>query len=76
MQDSANLKAHVDAEKKKAAKLTRVKLTADSVKAKALSVPLSNDAVMKLGDERLTMRIKLAERSVLKYWKDYQFPKA
>ena len=74
VQDSANLKAHVDAEKKMAAKLTRVKLTADSVKAKALSVPLSNDAVMKLGDERLTMRIKLAERSVLKYWKDFPIP--
>ena len=75
MQESANLKAHVDAENKKAAKLTQVNLTAESVEARAISGPLSNDAVMKLGDKRLTLIIKLAEHSVLKYWKDMPIPK-
>ena len=47
---------------------------AESVKAWENYVPLLNDTVMKLGDDILTMRIELAEWSVLDYWKDLPNP--
>ena len=33
-----------------------------------------NYAAMRLGEERLSTRIQLAERSVLKYWKGLSIP--
>ena len=47
---------------------------AESVKARANYVPLLNVTVMKLDDDRLTMRIELAEWSVLECWKDLPNP--
>ena len=74
VQDKNNLQVHVDAERKKSEKLTREKLTLDRVAELASLMELSNDAVMKLGGERLAKRIKLTEMSKMKYWKELLVP--
>ena len=74
VQDKENVKAHIAAENKKAANLTCEKLTPKKVKELAGAIQLSNDAVMRLGEERLSTRTKLAERFVFKYWKGLSIP--
>ena len=74
VQDKENVKAHVAAENKKVANLTREKLTSKKVKELTGAMQPSNDAVMRLGDERLITKIQLAELSLLKYWKGLSIP--
>ena len=53
VQDKANLKAQMAAEKNSVAKLRREKMTFDTIKLKAKVTDLSNDRIMRLREERL-----------------------
>ena len=72
--DNENLKLQLTAEGRKSVNLTRAKLTVEQVKDLARSTELSNDRVMRLGEERLKVCMKLTETSVLKYWKELTIP--
>ena len=74
VQDKNNLKEQIATEKKKIANLTRDKLTFDTIKEKATQTTLSNDAIMKLGNSRLQLRLKIVEMSVQQFWKDLKVP--
>jgi len=69
VQDRENLKEQLAAEGRKLANLTRAKLTVEQVKDLARSTELSIDRVTSLGEERVKVRMKLTEMSVLKCWK-------
>ena len=49
-------------------------MTPEMIKLKAKSTDLSNDRIMRLGEERLQMRIKITDMSVQKYWKEMVIP--
>jgi hypothetical protein len=73
-QDKRNLAAQMEAEKKKAAGNSREQLTVDMVRLDAVSIDLSNDRVMRLGEERLARRIRITEMSTQKFWKELVIP--
>jgi hypothetical protein len=62
------------AENAKVASLVREKITVDMVIEMAQSTPLSNDRVLQLGDDGLELRIRMAEMSSQKYWKEMAVP--
>ena len=74
VQDEANIAAQIAAEQEKVASQTRKPITIDMGKADARSTELSNNRVMRLGDERLRLRMRLAEMSVQKFWKELTIP--
>ncbi len=61
--------AQMEAEKKKAAGNSRDQLTVDMARLDAVSIDLSNDRLMRLGEERLARRIRITEMSTQKFWK-------
>ena len=74
VQDKNNLRRQLEVERERTSKLRRTQLTADAVKEKASNTELSNDRIMRLGEERLQVRIKMKEMSVLQWWKDIKEP--
>ena len=74
VQDKANLASQIAAEKASAANLTCEKLTTEIIQAKASATTLSNDRLMRLGEERLSRRIKISEMSTQKFWLDLKIP--
>jgi hypothetical protein len=73
-QDKANLRTQMAAENAKVASLTWEKITVDMVTKLACTTSLSNDRVLRLGDDRLQLCIKIAEMSNQKFWKDMAVP--
>ena len=69
-QDKANLQAQFEAEQEKVANLRRETVTPAMVLAKAQTTELSNDRIMRLGEERLKIRVKMAQIARLAFWKD------
>ncbi len=69
-QDKANVDAQIEAEKEKVANLRREEVTPAMIIEDAKSEVLSNDRIMRLGDERLGIRVKLAQISRSVFWKD------
>jgi len=68
IQDATNLKEQVNSEKAGAANLSRDVLTFEMIRTEACGTQLSNDRVMKLGEERLQLRLKIAEISTKRVW--------
>ena len=68
VQDRKQLEFQMNAEKAKRANLTRTPLTLDMVRAEASETQLSNDRVMRLGEEKLELRVKIAEITVNTFW--------
>ncbi len=62
-QDKANLRTQMAAESAKVASLTQEKITVGMVTKLACTTSLSNDRVLRLGDDQLQLRIKIAEMS-------------
>ena len=60
----------VEAEKAKTANLRREIVTVEDIESAARESELSNDRVLRLGDERLQARMKTVELTVLKFWKN------
>ena len=73
-QDKKNLAAQMEAENKMAAGNSREQLTVDMVRLDAGNTALSNDRVMRLGEERLAQRIRIKEMSTQKFWKELFIP--
>jgi hypothetical protein len=73
-QDKANLRTQMAAENAKVASLTREKVTVNMVMEVAGTTPLSNDCVLRLGDDQLEQQIKMVEMSSHKFWKDMAVP--
>lgn len=73
-QDKKNLAAQMEAENKMAAGNSREQLTVDMVRLDAGNTALSNDRVMRLGEERLAQRIRITEMSTQKFWKELFIP--
>ena len=69
-QDKANLDAQVEAEREKIAAMRREIITPAMVIEEAKAVELSNDRIMRLGEERLELHVKLAQISRAVFWKD------
>jgi hypothetical protein len=74
-QDKANLRTQMAAESAKVASLTWEKITVDMVTKLACTTSLSNDRVLRLGDDQLQLRIKIAEMPNQKFWKDMAIPR-
>ena len=74
VQDEANLAEQIAAEQEKVAAQTREPITVEMVREDARSAELSNDRVMRLGEERLKFRVRLTEMSVQKFWKELVIP--
>ena len=62
------MKEQIGSEKAGAANLSREVITFEMIWTEACATPLSNDRVMKLGEERLQLRLKIAENSTKKFW--------
>jgi len=74
-EDKKRLIEQIKVEKEKAKNLKREVLTLEGVKLEAKREELSNDRVMRLGDDRLELRVKIAEISTKKFWdKDLKIP--
>lgn len=69
VQDKNNLKKQMDAEKKKASRLRRTKLTANDLRNEAQSLELTNDNMLKMGKERLEARARMTQLATVKFWK-------
>lgn len=58
------------AEQEKVANLRRETITPAMVMSKAQNTELANDRIMRLGEERLNIRMKLAQIARLTFWKE------
>ena len=74
VQDKKLLEKQVEAEKAKTANLTRDELTVDMINEAASMTELSNDKLMKMGEDRLQLRLKIVEIYVQKFWKEIATP--
>ena len=74
VQDKKLLEKQVEAEKAKTANLTRDELTVDMINEAASRTELSNDKLMKMGEDRLQLRLKIVEIYVQKFWKEIATP--
>ena len=74
VQDNNNLIAQLDTDRVKTVNLTRTVVTVDMVAEEAKRTALSNDRVMRLGEERLQIRIKITEMSTQRFWKELHVP--
>ena len=74
-QDKDRLELQIRAEREKSANNRREVLTLEVVREEAGKTELSNDKVMRLGEEKLDCRMKIAEMSTKKFWeKDLVIP--
>ena len=74
VQDSIILAKQVEAEKDRAATLTRDVVTPEMILTEARATNLSNDRVMKLGEERLNVRMRITEISTKRFWLQLKAP--
>ena len=70
VQDKKNIQAQLDAVAEKVSKMTREKITLESVKEEAAKSVPTNDSLLRLGDERLEIRTRIDEMSRVQYWKN------
>jgi len=73
-QDKENLETQLEAERARTANLTRAVITIEMIESEAKGTDLSNDRVLRLGEERLALRAKLTEMSIKKYWDKMKVP--
>ena len=69
-QDKQNSATQLDAKKKKAEGNTPEELTINMIQLDAARTDLLNDKVMRLGKERLAVRLKITEMLTQKFWKE------
>eukprot|EP00581_Thalassiosira_minuscula_P006125 CAMPEP_0183740210 /NCGR_PEP_ID=MMETSP0737-20130205/59007_1 /TAXON_ID=385413 /ORGANISM="Thalassiosira miniscula, Strain CCMP1093" /LENGTH=162 /DNA_ID=CAMNT_0025975211 /DNA_START=1146 /DNA_END=1630 /DNA_ORIENTATION=+ len=67
-QDKENFEAQLEAESVRTANLRRAVITVQMIETEAKGAELSNDQVLRLGEERLALWVKLTEMSIKKYW--------
>jgi hypothetical protein len=64
----------MEEERKRASRVSREKLTAENLRIAGSSTELSNDQLMKMGNDRLERRSKLVEMSTVRFWKTTKAP--
>ena len=74
-QDKSNAKEEFNHKCGLALNLTRSRMTVEMMQESAKLGSLSNDKVMKLGEDRLEKQVKLTEIYVQKFWKEIKFPR-